>query len=256
MGFVRYYVNRYESREAIIYKLITAVTAIAMCFPFFARYNIKYIAGGCAKDAVFTMMGRFVFPLLELISIIFYMRLACKDINQNVIVRYGNVRRIWMYQSLGGLLFSLEMIVVIYISAIGFGMAYFGNYDKWLSEGSLYYSVATYYKLPLQPAVTAFQMYAVILSLKVLIMDITINIALLADYLSGSVKISILSVIILCGLDWISYAGICGFLDISLTDLYSVKSCIVKIIIGILVNLILFIAGINISPYREFYSKK
>jgi hypothetical protein len=256
MGFVRYYVKRYESREAIIYKLIIALTTVVMCFPFFARYNIKYIAGGCAKDAVFTMMGRYVFPLLELITIIFYMRLALRDTNQNVIVRFKSKRRIWIYQSFGGLLFSVEMIIVIYISAIAFGILYFGNYDNWLSEGSLFYSAATYYKLPLQPAVTAVQLYAVILSQKVIIMDITINIALLADYLFGSVKISIVSVIILCGVDWISYAGICGFLDINLIDLYSVKSCIAKIIIGILVNLILFIAGLNISPYREFCMKK
>jgi hypothetical protein len=256
MGFAKYYVNRYENRESMRYKLITAVTTIAMCFPFFTRYNIKYIVGGCAKDAIFTLKGRFVFPLLELISIIFYMRLAYRDTNQNVIVRYASKRKIWMYQSFGGLLLSLEMVIVIYLSAIAFGMAYFGSYDKWLSEGSLYYSAVTYYKLPLQPEVTALQMYLVILSQKVLIMEITINIALLADYLSGSVRISILSVIILCGLDWISYAGICGSLDISLTDLYSLQSCISKIILGILVNLILFIAGINISTYREFYLKK
>jgi hypothetical protein len=173
-----------------------------------------------------------------------------------VIVRFKSKRRIWIYQSFGGLLFSVEMIIVIYISAIGLGMAYFGSYDNWMSEGSLYYSAATYYKLPLQPAVTAFQMYAVILSQKLIIMDITINIALLADYLFGSVKISIVSIIILCGLDWISYSGICGFLDISLIDLYSLQSCIVKMIIGISLNLILFIAGLNISPYREFYFKK
>lgn len=256
MKFIRYYIKRYENKETLIYKLIIVLTTIAMCLPFFARYNTKYIVGGCAKDAIFTLMGRFLFPMLELISIIFYMRIVLKDNNQNVVVRYGNRRRIWSYQSLGGLFFSFECVLLIYISAIGFGMVYFGLYDNWMLEGSYYYKIVTHNKWSMQLAITQFQMYMFILGIKIFIMNITMNVALLINYIFGSIRLSVLVTIIICGLDFVAYMGSCGLFEIDFINFYNLKDCILKIVIAFLADIVLFLAGLYVSGFRKYYGKR
>lgn len=256
MKFLKYYIYRYENKEAIVYKIIIALTVMALCLPFFARFNNKYIVGGCAKDAIFVLMERWVFPMLELMCTIFYIRLALKDNSQNVVIRYGSKRRIWNYQSIGGLLYSLECVLLIYIISIGFGMAYFGTYDKWLLEGSKYYRMVMYNKWPLQMAVTQFQMYLFIVWIKIFIVDITINIVLLLNYLTGSTRASIIAAVIICGLDFAAYIGSCGLFEIEFINFYCMKDCIFKMLIAFIVDLILFLIGLYMSGFREYMGKR
>lgn len=256
MKFLRYYIYRNESKKALIYKIIIVLTAIAMCLPFFARYNTKYIVGGCAKDAIFVLMGRFVFPMLELISVIFYIRLALRDNNQNVVIRYGSKRRIWIYQSIGGLLYSLECVLLIYAASIGSGIAYFGTYDKWMLEGSKYYRMVIHNKWPFQMAVTQFQMYLFIVGIKTFITNITINISLLFNYITGSTRVAILIGIIICGLDFIAYMGSCGLFELEFVNFYSMEDCILKVLIAFLADAILFLIGVYMSGFREYLGKR
>ncbi len=256
MGFVRYYINRYENKEALIYKLIILLTTVALCIPFFTKYNIKFMVGGCAKDAVFTLMGRFVFPLLEIMSIIFYIKLQSRDNNPNMVIRYKNKKKIFMYQCIGGIIYSIECILIIYATAIGFGRIFFGVYDIWLLEGSYFYNVITQKKWPMQLAVTQVQMYAVILSVKILVMNITMNVVLLTEYITGSMRLSILVVIVICGLDFVSYLGTCGLFDVQFVNLYSKKDCVLKFVMACVSDILLVCAGIYVSGFKEYYGKK
>ena len=256
MGFCRYYIKRYENKESFFYKIIIILTAISLSFPIFARYNIKYLAGVCGKDAVFTMMMRYVFPFTEMICVILYLRLALKDTNQNIIVRYGSKKKIWILQCLGASVFSLESIILIYLGTVGFGTLLGGKYDNWFMEDSLFYNVAMKAKMPLKLPVSDIQMFILVIIIKTIILNITINIALIAGYLLNSNRLSILSAIVLCGFDWINMSGFCGILDISFMYLYNPSNCILKIIMGIIINLALYFTGLNISSYREYYNKK
>lgn len=256
MNIIRYYMQRYENREAVIYKLIIALSTVALCIPFFIRYNKNYIAGGCAKDAVLTLMGRYVFPLVELICVVCYMRLAFKDNNQNIVIRYKSRYKIWSYQSIAGLIYSLECVLIIYITAILSGMIFFGTYSKWLIEGSYFYGIVNKYNWPLKLAVSEPVMYMIILSVKMQIISCIINIVQIINYISDSMRISILMGIIMCIMDYIKYCGVCGILDINLVDLYSVRQCILKIVIAAVSNGVLFLTGLYISKFREYYSGK
>lgn len=255
MGFCKYYLKRYENKEAYLYKIVIILTTIGMCVPIFARYNVHYVVGGCGKDAVFTLMGKYVFPLVEMICVVLYLRLALKDTNPNIVVRYSNKKRIWSYQCLGATFFSLESIILIYLGAVGFGTIFFGSYDKWGIEESMFYNAAMKAKMPLELPISSIQMFILIIIIKTLILNITINIALIVYYLLNSNRLSVLSSIVLCGFDWITLSGVCGLLDITFKYLYEPSICILRIIMGIIINLALYLTGSIISSYKEFYNK-
>lgn len=256
MGFCRYYLKRYENNEAFFYKVIIILTTIAMCIPIFARYNNNYVVGGCGKDAVFAMMGRFIFPLIEIVCVLLYMKLALKDTNQNIIIRYGSMKRIWNYQCLGAMLFSLENILLIYIGTITFGTIFFGSYDKWHMEGSMFYNAAMKMKMPLELPVSSIQMFALIIITKTVILSITIDVALVAYYLLNSIRMSILSAIVLCGFDWLNLSGVCGLLDVTFRYLYDSSKCVLRIIIGVIIIWVMYLAGLIILSQKDVYNRK
>lgn len=142
MSFFRYFVNRYEKEYSFLYKIIIILTTIAICIPVYGRYNVKYRAGGCAKDALITMTQSYTFPLLEILCVVIFIRLSLRDGNQNIVLRYGSKRKIWTYQSIAGFIYSIECVFLIYVTAIAAGYVFFGVYDKWQIEESLFYSMA------------------------------------------------------------------------------------------------------------------
>ena len=256
MAFFRYFVNRYEKENASIYKMVIVLSTVAICIPIYARYNIKFYVGGCAKDALFAMMERISFFLLELICVFIFIRLSSKDSNQNIVVRYAGKRRIWTYQSIAAFIYSMECMLLIHFTAIITGYIFFGAYDKWHLEGSCFYTMAMKRKYPLELPLSEFEMYFLILSLKIIIMSIIHNIALVLDYMSNGKRIVVLVTVVICALDYLGVGGVRNRFDIYFYDLYSINSCIQKLVSAALITVVLFLVGLYISKYREYYNKQ
>lgn len=99
------------------------------------------------------------------------------------IIRYKSRYKIWSYQSIAGLIYSLECVLIIYITAILSGMIFFGAYSKWLIEGSYFYGIVNKYNWPLKLAVSEPVMYMIILLVKMQIISCIINIVLIINYI-------------------------------------------------------------------------
>ena len=255
MSFLKYYYNRYEKNKAGLWKLIIAACTIILCLVIFPYYNRQYYTGGCAKDAIITLMGRFVFPLLALISSVIFLMISLKDNDANIILRYGNKRKIWTYQSLAGLVFGMESVLIIYISAIITGYLFFGVYDLWQVEGSYFYMAVTKYKYPVDLGIADSEIFVLLFLVKTAILSIINNIALILEYITNEARIAILAIVILCGLDYLVYGGIISVFDIHLLDLYNVPKCIESICIALLSTIILFLSGSYICRFRQYYKK-
>lgn len=256
MSFFRYYCNRYEKNTAVLYKVVLVLCTIALSIPVYGRYDIKYVTGGCAKDALIMLMANFVFPLLALVSSFSFIRLSLNDNNQNVILRYKSKKRIWIYQSVAGFVFALESVFIIYATAILFGGTFFGVYDVWQTQGSQFYLEAERYNLPLELGMSEFEVYLLIIAVKTIILWIINNIGLLTEYITNDARVAILVIITLCALDYLVYGGVKGMFDIVLLDLYSVPVCVGKLCFALLSAVVLFFGGVYISKFRQYYKKE
>lgn len=255
MGFLKYYYNRYEKNKAVLCKLIIAACTIILCLVIFPYYNRQYYAGGCAKDAIFTLMGRFVFPFVALISSVMFFILSIKDNNANIILRYGTKKKIWTYQSMAGLVFGMESVVIIYISALLTGYLFFGVYDIWQVEGSYFYMTVTKHKYPVELGISDTEIFVLLFLIKTAILSIINNIALLLEYITNESRLAILAVVVLCGLDYLAYDGVISIFDIHLSDFYNVTYCIEKICAALFSTIVLFLIGLYICRFRQYYKK-
>lgn len=256
MGIVRYYYNRYMSREAFLYKLIIALSTIAVCLPFYFRFDRKYVTGCCAKDAIMILSLRYTFTLLMLIVVFFCIRLALKDNNQNIVLRYKSKQKIWTYQILAGLWYSLESVIIIYATAVLLGLALYGVYDNWQETGSMFYMMVTKHHYPLDLGLSDFTLFLLAIIIKTMAISIVYSISLMVEAMLNESKIMLVTMAALCWLDYLGYKGVMGIVNILFFEYYSVDICIRKIICAIAINVVLFLLGLTISKYREYYKKK
>lgn len=251
---IQYYKRGFENILATSYKAVIAVLTIMVCIPPYIRYNRTYATGGCAKDVVMTFEMKFYYPLIMLMALFFFIRLCLRDSSKNVIIRYKSKRKMWTYQSMSGLIFSTECILIIYAVAIIFGLLFFRQYDVWKVSGSYFYKCmkAEGY------SVDAYNMpdvwlYILTVAMKVLVMSTTINVVLIVEYMTGKSVFAVLTIVLLCGLDMVSYSGVMGLLDYVIIDFVNMSYALEKLVIALFVNLVTFAAGWYLSIYREYY---
>lgn len=244
------------SREAFLYKFIIALSTIAVCLPFYFRFNRKYVTGCCAKDTIIILSQKYTFPLLMLIVVFFCIRLALKDNNQNIVLRYKSKKKIWSYQILAGLLYSMESVLIIYATTILLGLALYGVYDNWQEAGSMFYMLAAKYDYPLDIGLSDFALFSLAIIIKIMVTSIVYSVSLIVEAVLNEEKIMLVITAALCVLDFLGYKGVMGIVNIFFLEFYSIDICIKKIVCAIAINVVIFLLGLNVSKNREYYKKK
>lgn len=252
---IQYYKRGFENMLATSYKAVIAVFTVIVCLPPYVRYNKNYVTGGCAKDAILILMARYSYPFIALIAIFFFLRLCLKDSSKNIIIRYKSKRRLWICQSVAGLIYSAECMLIVYAVAIIFGLVFFGRYDVWNVNGSCFKQTMQVLYCPVESYnMPDAGLYILVFIMKTLVMSTTLNMILLIEYMTDKSIWAVFAAIVLNGLDIIGYNGFMGLLDyIKISDFTNVGYAISRLVVALIINIMTCAAGWYLAKYREYY---
>lgn len=255
MGFITYYKSRYEEKSTFIWKLLIMLCSIALCIVRYPNIRRTFYKGGCAKDVITVFSHIYMFPLLVILCTELFLFLSYKDNNSNVVLRYGSRKRIWLYQCLAGVLYSLECVLIIYITALLFGYWFHGTYDNWQVPGSYFYTMMKNKNMPVDYGLSDFQIYLITLLIQWFIMALMMMVGLLLEYITGELRVAILGIVLSCGIDTVKGHFVIGTFEIKPLDYFNVSGCVTKILGALAAVVIVILIGIKISRYRQYYKK-
>ncbi len=246
--------RRYIKGENIFWIGLVLLTTIALSTGYFLI--IKDSAGeGCALDMAYIITQRLVFTMIALTAGIFNMKAIQADSNSKIVMKYKTKRRLWLIQGICSCISAFTVGAMVTLTVLLNGYCIFGRFYNWESRQS--FCRYTLLNGGVDYVVSMHPVLIIIFSwtMTSLLFLATFLLGMLVNNIARSFSAAIVFMVIVCGAD--SFVPcFYGRLNLYLSTFASLSRCFTKIGIVIIINIVLFIVGFLIAPFREYYDKE
>ena len=246
--------RRYIKGESIFWISLVLLTTVALSTVVFLI--VKKSAGeGCALDMVYIITQRLVFPMLALTAGIFNMKSIRADSNSKVVMKYKTKRKLWHIQGICSCISAFAVGAMVTLIALLNGYCIFGRFYNWESKQSFYRYSLLDRGHDYTVVMTPFLIIIISWIMTSLLFLMTFLLGMLVNNITRSFSAAIVFMVIASGAD--SFVS-CFYsrLNLYLSTFASPSRCFTKIGIVIIINIVLFIVGFFIVPFREYYDKE
>lgn len=246
--------RRYIKGENIFWIGLVLLTTIALSIGYF--FTIKNSAGkGCALDMAYVVTQHLVFAMIALAAGVFNMKSIQADSNSKIVMKYKTKRRLWFIQGICSCISAFTVGAMVTLIALLNGYCIFGRFYNWESRQSFYrytlLNVGVDYVVSMPPVLIIIISW----TMTSLLFSMTFLLGMLVNNITRSFSAAIVFMVIVSGAD--SFIP-CFYsrLNLYLSNFTSPSQCFIKIGIVIGINIVLFIVGFLIAPFREYYDKE
>ncbi len=246
--------RRYIKGENIFWIGLILLTTIALSTVVFLM--VKKSAGeGCALDMAYVISEPMGFSMIALAAGIFNMKAIQADFNSKIVMKYKTKRKLWQIQGICSCISAFAVGAMVTLIVLLNGYCIFGRFYNWESKQSFYrYSLLDRghdYRVVMTP----FLIIIISWIMTSLLFLMTFLLGMLVNNITHSFSVAIVFMVIVSGAD--SFIS-CFYsrLNLYLSTLTSPSRCFTKIGIVIIINIVLFIVGFLIAPFREYYDKE
>ena len=245
--------RRYLKGENIFWIGLILLTTIALSTVVFLI--VKKGAGeGCALDMAYVIAEPIGFSMIALAAGIFNMKAIQADSNSKIVMKYKTKRRLWLIQGICSCISAFTVGAMVTLTVLLNGYCIFGRFYNWESRQSFYrYTLLNEgidYVVSMPPVLI------IIISwiMTSLLFLMTFLLGMLVNNITCSFSSAILFMVIVSGAD--SFIS-CFYsrLNLHLFTWTSPSRCLTKFGVAIVINIVLFIVGFLIAPFREYYNK-
>lgn len=246
--------RRYIKGENTFWIGLVLLTTVALSAGYIVM--IKKSAGkGCALDAVYLITQHTVFPMLALAAGVFNMKAIQNDSNSKIVMKYKTKKKLWFTQVMCSVFSAFILGVSVTFIAVISGYYVFGRFYNWESKQSFYrytlLDTGVDYTISMSPILILVLSWI----MTSLLFLLTFLIGMIANNITRSFSAAIVIMIIMAGAD-LFIPCFYSRLNLYLVNWVNLPQCLKKIGIVIVINIILFIAGTLIAPFREYYDKE
>ena len=246
--------RRYLKGENIFWIGLILLTTIALSTVVFLI--VKKGAGeGCALDMAYVIAEPIGFSMIALAAGIFNMKAIQADSNSKIVMKYKTKRRLWLIQGICSCISAFTVGAMVTLTVLLNGYCIFGRFYNWESRQSFYrYTLLNEgidYVVSMPPVLI------IIISwiMTSLLFLMTFLLGMLVNNITCSFSSAILFMVIVSGADSFIPCFYSRF-NLYLLAFASLSQCFTKIGIVIIINIVLFIVGFLIAPFREYYEKE
>lgn len=246
--------RRYIKGENTFWIGLVLLTTIALSIGYISM--IKKSSGeGCALDMVYLITQHTIFPMIALATGVFNMKAIQTDSNSKIVMKYKTKRKLWFTQVICSIIAAFTIgAIVTFIAVLG-GYYIFGRFYNWESRQSFYRYTLLDIGIPYTVSITPVLILVLSWIMTSLLFFMTFLIGMIANNITRSFSTAIIIMIFIAGAD-LFIPCFYSRLNLYLVNWVSLPQCFTKIGIVIGINIVLFIAGTLVAPFREYYDKE
>ena len=245
--------RRYIKGENIFWIGLILLTTIALSTVGFLI--VKKGAGeGCALDMAYVIADPKGFSIIALAAGIFNMKAIQADSNSKIVMKYKTKRRLWLIQGICSCISAFTVGAMVTLTVLLNGYCIFGRFYNWESKQSSYRYSLIDKGHDYTVVMTPFLIIIVSWIMTSLLFLMIFLLGMLVNNITCSFSSAILFMVIVSGAD--SFIS-CFYsrLNLHLFTWTSPSRCLTKFGVAIVINIVLFIVGFLIAPFREYYNK-
>lgn len=246
--------RRYIKGESIFWIGLVLLTTVALSTVVFLI--VKKSAGeGCALDMAYVISEPMGFSMIALAAGIFNMKAIQADSNSKIVMKYKTKRKLWQIQGICSCISAFAVGAMVTLTALLNGYCIFGRFYNWESKQSFYRYSLLDRGHDYTVVMTSFLIIIISWIMTSLLFLMIFFLGMLVNNITRSFSAAIVFMVIVSGAD--SFIP-CFYsrLNLYLSTLASPSRCFTKIGIVIIINIVLFIVGFLIAPFREYYDKE
>ncbi len=246
--------RRYIKGENIFWIGLVLLTTVSLSTVVFLI--VKKGAGeGCALDMAYVIADPIGFSMIALAAGIFNMKAIQADFNSKIVMKYKTKRRLWLIQGICSCISAFTLGAMVTLTALLNGYCIFGRFYNWESRQSFYRYSLLDRGHDYTVVMTPFLIIIVSWIMTSLLFLMTFFLGMLVNNITRSFSAAIVFMVIVSGAD--SFVS-CFYskLNLHLFTLASPSRCLTKFGVVIVINIVLFIVGFFIAPFREYYDKE